>query len=215
MTPGLKVSKICPICNKVFTSYRCKQQNLCSKSCRYIWQGLKLSRGNYKNCPICLKAFYSTPGREKHYCSPECFNQSRRKNCPVCGIVIIKSRTTCSVKCMAQLYREVLKGENNPNWKGGFFSRENSLVSAKLRQEVLERDSFRCQSCGVEDWEEKPSILHTHHIIEFCHGGKTVLDNLIILCFVCHWEKTHGYTLSKSMQEVASRAGCGSYRRSS
>lgn len=47
------------------------------------------------------------------------------KKCPVCGLTYdIKpshahKRATCSRKCMAELYKEKQRGENNPHWKGG------------------------------------------------------------------------------------------------
>jgi hypothetical protein len=47
------------------------------------------------------------------------------KLCIMCGIVIVDKpsalvkRKTCSRRCLGQLYRGKLRGDNNPNWRGG------------------------------------------------------------------------------------------------
>jgi|APSaa5957512576_1039674.scaffolds.fasta_scaffold86924_2 5-methylcytosine-specific restriction endonuclease McrA len=46
----------------------------------------------------------------------------------------------------------------------------------KLQHEVLERDSFTCQKCGVRT-NNSP-----HHIIYKSQSGKDTLENMITLC---------------------------------
>jgi 5-methylcytosine-specific restriction endonuclease McrA len=53
-----------------------------------------------------------------------------------------------------------------------------------LRQQVLQRDSWRCQSCGTM------SNLEVHHKQFRSHSGDDSEANLITLCSVCHNE-TH------------------------
>ncbi len=53
-----------------------------------------------------------------------------------------------------------------------------------LRQAVLQRDRWRCQSCGSVEG------LEVHHIISRGQLGDDVEDNLITLCWSCH-RKTH------------------------
>jgi ATP-dependent DNA helicase RecQ len=49
-----------------------------------------------------------------------------------------------------------------------------------LRQQILRRDGWRCQSCGTM------SNLEVHHR-EFCsHSGADSEENLITLCAACH-----------------------------
>jgi hypothetical protein len=110
---------------------------------------------------------------------------------------------------MSIYYRTALKGKNNPNWKGGTFYRENSNVPTSLRKLVLIRDNYQCQDCGTKDWNKKPSLLHTHHLTPHAKGGITEIENLITLCFICHWIGKHGYTLNPIMQKIATSAGCG------
>lgn len=207
-----KITKVCPICDEAFVSYKCQNRQVCSKECRHKSHSQKLRTIEERECLTCHKVFKPRSSKGK-FCGLECSNNYTKTPCLVCGKLILKKLKTCSRECMAIRYKELLKGENNPNWKGGFFSRENSLVSARLRTEVLKRDNYKCQECGAIDWEEKPSLLHTHHIIEFKDDGETELSNLITLCFVCHWEGKHGYTLGRDMQEIASRQGCGNHRR--
>ena len=50
----------------------------------------------------------------------------------------------------------------------------------KLRIEVLERDGWRCQSCGSSD------CLQVHHICFRSRLGDDEDENLITLCADCH-----------------------------
>ena len=50
----------------------------------------------------------------------------------------------------------------------------------KLRQEVLRRDAWRCQSCGTM------SNLEVHHKEFRSHLGDDSEGNLITLCAGCH-----------------------------
>jgi ATP-dependent DNA helicase RecQ len=49
-----------------------------------------------------------------------------------------------------------------------------------LRQQVLHRDGWRCQSCG------SMSNLEVHHKQFRSHAGHDSEKNLITLCTVCH-----------------------------
>jgi 5-methylcytosine-specific restriction endonuclease McrA len=50
----------------------------------------------------------------------------------------------------------------------------------RLRQEVLERDRWRCQYCGAT------AELEVHHINFRSHLGHDEEQNLITLCWSCH-----------------------------
>jgi 5-methylcytosine-specific restriction endonuclease McrA len=52
----------------------------------------------------------------------------------------------------------------------------------RLRQQVLLRDGWRCQSCGTM------SNLGIHHIQFRSHSGEDSEENLITLCVCCHEE---------------------------
>lgn len=67
---------------------------------------------------------------------------------------------------------------DNP-WKG------SSRLSdwRNVRDEVLERDGYRCTDCGSRE------NIHVHHIKPRRKGGKDTHDNLITLCQKCHVAK--------------------------
>jgi len=49
-----------------------------------------------------------------------------------------------------------------------------------LRQRVLRRDGWRCQSCGTM------ANLEVHHQRFRSHSGEDSEENLITICAVCH-----------------------------
>ena len=55
----------------------------------------------------------------------------------------------------------------------------------RLRQEVLRRDGWRCQSCGAM------SNVEVHHQEFRSHSGNDVEGNLITLCIACHAAAHH------------------------
>jgi 5-methylcytosine-specific restriction endonuclease McrA len=54
------------------------------------------------------------------------------------------------------------------------------LQYENLRQEILRRDGWRCQSCGAM------SNLEVHHREFRSHSGVDTEGNLITLCVACH-----------------------------
>jgi len=65
-------------------------------------------------------------------------------------------------------------GQNLPHLRLDPVSYEN------LRQQVLRRDGWRCQSCGTM------SNLEVHHRKFRSHSGDDSEENLITLCTHCH-----------------------------
>jgi ATP-dependent DNA helicase RecQ len=58
--------------------------------------------------------------------------------------------------------------------------RLDPLAYESLRQQVLRRDGWRCQSCGTM------SNLGVHHKQFRSHSGDDSEENLITLCSACH-----------------------------
>jgi 5-methylcytosine-specific restriction endonuclease McrA len=58
--------------------------------------------------------------------------------------------------------------------------RLDPLSYESLRQQVLRRDGWRCQSCGTM------SNLEVHHKEFRSHSGHDTEENLITLCNACH-----------------------------
>ncbi len=64
-------------------------------------------------------------------------------------------------------------------------------ISARLRAEVLDRNGFTCQMCGLTPGEIDPSTgrkvrLHIGHIKDKSLGGRDELSNLRALCSTCN-----------------------------
>jgi hypothetical protein len=59
----------------------------------------------------------------------------------------------------------------------------NSRISASLRQKLLEKYSYACAACGVNN-EKVP--LELAHLIPLSQGGVTSEENLTLLCPNCH-----------------------------
>jgi 5-methylcytosine-specific restriction endonuclease McrA len=59
-------------------------------------------------------------------------------------------------------------------------SRLDLLSYERLRQQILRRDGWRCQSCGTM------SNLEVHHREFRSHSGANSEENLITLCAACH-----------------------------
>lgn len=89
-----------------------------------------------------------------------------------------------------------IMGENNPRYTGYTHKKYKikQLEWLALRQLILERDNFKCQSCGRTHHEMR---LDIHHKIPFRISGDNSPENLITLCRSCH-VKTE-YVLIKQM----------------
>jgi hypothetical protein len=64
-------------------------------------------------------------------------------------------------------------------------------INMKLRAQVLDRNGFTCQMCGLTPGEIDPSTgrkvrLHIGHIVDKTLGGKDELSNLRALCSTCN-----------------------------
>jgi 5-methylcytosine-specific restriction endonuclease McrA len=64
-------------------------------------------------------------------------------------------------------------------------SQPEPLSYESLRQQILRRDGWRCQSCGTM------SNLEVHHREFRSHSGADSEENLITLCVDCH-RRAHG-----------------------
>lgn len=83
---------------------------------------------------------------------------------------------------------QYLLNEAPPDHSGVAFSRG---ISARLRAEVLDRNGFTCQMCGLTPGDIDPDTgrkvrLHLGHIKDKSLGGKDELSNLRALCSTCN-----------------------------
>lgn len=89
--------------------------------------------------------------------------------------------------------QEIMRGENNPNWKGGI-TPLNKVIRASLeyklwRKSVFERDNYTCIFCGT-----RGGSLEADHIKPFALFPELrfAIDNGRTLCKPCH-RKTPTY----------------------
>lgn len=93
-----------------------------------------------------------------------------------------------------------LKGDKNPNWKGGLTELNRQARTGwearEWREKSLERAAYKCQKCGVahgsicECCGVKTS-LHVHHVKSFAKFPELRYDpkNSEVLCPKCHREE--------------------------
>jgi len=104
----------------------------------------------------------------------------------------------CSSNCRGKWMKEAYKGENGPNWKGGWDYHYGHNWN-KQRKKALQRDGHTCQYCGVDESEIRRS-LDVHHIkplrefkndeLDKTFARGNALTNLVSACPECHarWE---------------------------
>lgn len=85
------------------------------------------------------------------------------------------------------------KDRKPASYKGGIAGERQSYASTipwkKASIAVWVRDNSTCQNCGKEkDFTFKKGDFHIHHIVPFSQSKelRSDLDNLILLCKVCH-----------------------------
>ncbi|MEK6936258.1 MAG: HNH endonuclease signature motif containing protein [Nanoarchaeota archaeon] len=82
----------------------------------------------------------------------------------------------------SESHKDLLIGENNPNWNNGSsFEPYAPEFNKDLKQQILERDNYICQNPNCAHLSKK---LHIHHIDYDKKNNK--LKNLIVLCINCH-----------------------------
>ena len=65
-------------------------------------------------------------------------------------------------------------------------------ISSRVRAQVLERNGYTCQMCGIGAGEPDPQNpnrkvkLHVGHIVDKSHGGTDDPANLRVLCSACN-----------------------------
>lgn len=66
---------------------------------------------------------------------------------------------------------------------------QRKLMTQEMRNRIKERDNYTCQICGKYMPDEVG--LHIDHIIPISKGGKTVEQNLQVLCDKCNLRKSN------------------------
>lgn len=84
-------------------------------------------------------------------------------------------------------------GSRTPQWKGGH-TKYRGPGWLTIRQEILERDGYKCTVCGMTQEEARANGhgLSVHHIVPFEQTQDNSPENLITLCqkhhMIAEWE---------------------------
>lgn len=71
-------------------------------------------------------------------------------------------------------------------------------ISYRMRNFILERDSYICRACGASPAKGDNTKLQIDHIIPWAKGGESTPDNLQTLCFECNIGKSNSFSKRKS-----------------
>lgn len=63
-------------------------------------------------------------------------------------------------------------------------------INLRMRFKVLQRDNFKCCTCGASPAKDPSVELHIDHIMPWSKGGETEIDNLQTLCSKCNLGKS-------------------------
>jgi len=91
-----------------------------------------------------------------------------------------------------QLVRPASAHWQNPRLE---FNPEARQTTRAQRVELLRRDGYRCRVPGCCNH----LFLEVHHIKFYCDGGKTVPENLVLLCGSCHKNVHEGHLRIEGM----------------
>ena len=95
----------------------------------------------------------------------------------------------CNSKCQLDFqYKERVKNFLNGEYIGkhlAFPARSSQKYGLHwARRMMIELKGFKCNSCGISEWQGKDITLDVHHIDG--HALNNVLDNLEFICPNCH-----------------------------
>jgi len=87
-------------------------------------------------------------------------------------------------KQIALIKKNILRGKDAPNWRGGIsFEPYAGDFNSKLKEEIRDRDNHKCQLCDMPESENKKSLT-IHHIDYDKNNSQN--NNLIALCVGCN-----------------------------
>jgi len=94
----------------------------------------------------------------------------------ICGTGAIPSSTLQRLACNSDVWIEIFGDVLTPLYE----TVTSRAPTAAQRRALIARDGA-CVGCG-----EPPGECEAHHITPCQHGGKTRLDNLVLVCWHCH-----------------------------
>ena len=83
--------------------------------------------------------------------------------------------------CNARIKGVVFSSEGVPLWHG-----HTKRLATKAQMNALRARYGACGGCGVDMW-----ICQGHHVEAVLRGGRTDIDNMMLLCWACHHNVHH------------------------
>jgi 5-methylcytosine-specific restriction endonuclease McrA len=169
--------------------------------------------GNRKRCPSCCRCDVcgkQMPNATDRFCGNSCSGKWKAKNSTKVAEALAHGRELAHGELNQQRSERIaavrkgkprpeLRGEGNPNWKGGTYGTERHTAMSKAeyamwRRSVYERDAYRCVACG------ETGRLHAHHIKPWSLFPESRYDvaNGATLCVHCH-RKAHTRSCNPSL----------------
>lgn len=102
---------------------------------------------------------------------------------------------------LLELYKEWESGKKYEVTK----RQERKIMNDDIRYNVLKRDNFTCQKCGITS--KDGAKLEVDHIIPVSKGGKTIMSNLQTLCDRCNSGKNDKTKEDFETNDVCPRCG--------
>lgn len=109
---------------------------------------------------------------------------------------------------LLELYKEWENGNKYEVTK----RQERKIMNDDIRYNVLKRDNFTCQKCGITS--KDGAKLEVDHIIPVSKGGKTVMSNLQTLCDRCNSGKSDKTKEDFESNDICPRCGGTLVKRS-
>lgn len=203
-THGESLSTVTAMCEFCGEEYERQQSNkgggsYCSQEC-YKKDDRERVLVTCAECGSDVEKWPSEVSDTENFCSRQCKGHHDRADpntqCSWCEAPIHKPQSKLEnhedVYCSSDCRDKHMMTDKHPRWREGKY---NIYVSGwgSSRKEALQRDQYRCQSCGMNDADHREEYgrqLDVHHIQPIRTfdepSNAHTLDNLITLCRLCH-----------------------------
>ena len=118
----------------------------------------------------------------------EHFNKGTAKTgkCLNCGKEIVLYESSCGKFCSNKCQAEFKKNSIIEDWKSGNYKGNSECISKTIRDYLLEKNEYKCESCGFEGYNKLTgkTILQIHH--KDGDSSNNSEENLQVLCPNCH-----------------------------
>lgn len=168
------------------------------KTCNTCFDKFESKCGNRIRCPkccVCKLCGKQMPNASDDFCGLSCagkwkYQNSHKVRSAMLSGVYSKQRGKSISKATSGKPRPELRGEKNPNWKGGVDRNARRIEMgrteyAQWRKSVFSRDSYKCMNKLCKGGS---SNLHAHHILSWKdHPDKRYdIANGVTVCVPCH-----------------------------